>query len=337
MRNLLKALCIGLCVLGLAVPSAMAAKQIKVSILQPEGDPMPRALRDAFKTTIESKSGGKYKVDIYAGAAMGGADTVFQGVQYGLLHFGVDTTSNLSPVAEELSILDMPYLFPTLEDVNHVFGFGTERSQAGKNLIGYLDKTGAKTMAIMLTTFRQLYTSKPVNTLEEARGLKIRTTASKSHILSIQSLGMNPTPMAAAEMLTGIKQGVVAGADVDLPSVITYRFCDVTKNVLMTDHIAVLYVMFTSQSFWNALSPEDRIIFEEAITNFQKTARDYIDQAAKDAVKEAQQTYGVVYNTMPPEEKERWIKQGQSAYPKLSPHLQKVAKDIQDTVAARKK
>ncbi|MDL2314013.1 TRAP transporter substrate-binding protein DctP, partial [Desulfovibrio sp. OttesenSCG-928-C14] len=129
--------------LALLIPlPAFAASPtiIKVSTIGPETEPTALAIRQGFKKTLEERTNGRYRVDLYAGNSIGNIDTVFQGIQFGTLHMGVDTTSNLTQFAPEYAAFDMPYLLPGRAATQYLFA-----SKLGDELRGYLDKRGART------------------------------------------------------------------------------------------------------------------------------------------------------------------------------------------------
>ena len=82
---------------------AFAVQKVTMSILPGNGDPAVVAAQKDFKEFIETKSNGRYEVEVYFGATMGNCDTVFQGVQFGTIQIALDSVSNLSQFAPELA------------------------------------------------------------------------------------------------------------------------------------------------------------------------------------------------------------------------------------------
>ena len=318
---------LALVALGLARPVMAAPTVVKVSIVQPDGDPSADAMREDFKPFIEEKTKGRYRVDVYAGGSLGNADTVFQGVQFGSLHIATESTSNLSQFAPPLSVLDMPYLFPTWESIEKAFA-----QKAGQDLLATLNKSGVKPLGLIPSTFRVLATNREIHTLQDIQGLKLRATASKWHIASIKALGMNPTPMAATEMVTGIQQGVVNGADPNITSLISFRFCDVAKYVLLSDHVPVLFVLYTNGTWWNKLPPEDRAIFDEGVKLYHDSTQKRYAAESKSVLETVQKQHGVKVSPLSPEQKALWVEKAAPVYNELPKDFQDIANAIRASV-----
>ncbi len=308
-----------------SLPAKAAPALVKVSIVQPDGDPTADAMRQVFKPFIEEKTQGRFQVDVYTGGALGNSDTVFQGIQFGTLHMATESLSNLSQFAPDLSVTDMPYLFPDIPSIDRVFS-----KDVGKRLLASLAKTGVIPLRVIPSTFRCLATTKELHTLADIQGLKLRATASKRHIEAIKALGMNPTPMAASEMITGIQQGVVQGADTTTVGLIAYRFCDVAKYVLLSEHVPVTYVLYGNSAWWNKLSPEDRAIFEEGVRLYHDATQVNNARVEAEVLAAVQKDHGVKVSTLSPEEKQRWIAKVQPAYDALPDNLKKLAQEIQE-------
>lgn len=320
---ILAAFSLSLLTMGLAQPLHAAPKVVKVSIVQPDGDPSADAMREEFKKFIEDKTHGRYRVDVYTGGSLGNSDTVFQGVQFGSLHIATESTSNLSQFAPPLSVLDMPYLFPSWASIEKAFA-----QKAGQDLLATLNKAGVKPLGLIPSTFRVLATNKEIHTLQDIQGLKLRATASKWHIASIKALGMNPTPMAATEMVTGIQQGVVAGADPNITSLISYRFCDVAKYVLLSDHVPVLFVLYTNGAWWDKLPAEDKAIFEQGVKLYHDSTQQRYASESKRVLDTVQQQHGVKVSPLSAEEKAKWAEKAAPVYKELPKEFQEIANAI---------
>lgn len=333
MNRVLTALTLALLVLVLACPVWAAPKVIKVSMINPEGDPAHLAVRDGFKKYLEEKTDGRYRVDVYPSSTLGNADTAFQGAQFGSLHMVIETTSNLTQFVPEFAVVDMPFILPDRESIDYVF----KEAAIGKKLLGFLEKKGVKPLSADFSTFRTIDSRMPINTAEDAKGKKIRTTLSKWHMTSIASLGFSPTPMAAAEVITGLQQGVVDGADFDLIAVLAYRMGDVIKYVLRSEHIGVIYVLFANPAWWDSIPAADKPVFEEAVREYtvQFNERHVKQEAVTAEVLEKE--YNMVISSLSPEQKEIWRKNGNSAYEKLPRAYQDLAAEIRAAVDEFKK
>ena len=111
-----------------------------------------------------------------------------------------------------------------------------------------------------------------------------------------------------------------------------YRFCDVAKNVLIADHIPVIFVLYCSASWYDSLSDEDKALFDEAFqAYYAETQRVYAEKAAW-TLRECKEKYGMNITYLSPEEKKRWIEKSKVAYESLTPAQTAVCEEIREAL-----
>ena len=164
-----------------------------------------------FKELIEERSNGEFRVDIFDSSKFGNFDSVVQGLQLNMLQMGSASTPNLSPFSNEFLIFDLPFLFPDYPSTDLITD-----GPIGMNSTKALEKSGIIGLGYIEIGFSNLWNSKrAIVTLEDAKGLKIRSTPSKAHIATLKALGINPTPISWGEVYTAMQQGTVDGIDID--------------------------------------------------------------------------------------------------------------------------
>ena len=79
-----------------------------------------------------------------------------------------------------------------------------------------------------------------------------------------QALGANPTPMAYAEVYTGLQTGAIDGQDNPLPNVQNMKFYEVMSQIVLTSHLVGFDLLTISSKAWNAMTPEQQTAFQAA-------------------------------------------------------------------------
>lgn len=319
------ALALALSLTGTAfVESGIAApKKIKIWTGNPEGDPVLEGMRDTFKPFVEKESKGKYVVEIYPASSLGASDTAFQGAQFGSIQFVVDSVNNIGLFIPQFSAFDVPYLLPDEEKLNRAFS-----SKAVEHLWTYAEKKGIKPLNVVLATYRGILSTRPILKLEDARGVKDRTSSSKYHIAAMESLGFIPTPMAASEVLTSIQQGVIDSVDYEWHTFVTQRVVDVAKNLLLSDHLPVLYMAYTSTDWWDSLSKADRDMFTRALEAYRQHVVKIYDERNAQVLETMEKEFGVKITRLSPEEKARWIEASKTAIKSFPKDIAALAEEI---------
>lgn len=122
--------------------------------------------------------------------------------------------------------------------------------------------------------FRQITTStKPVRSVADMQGLKIRTPPSKIWVDMFKQLGASPTAIAASEMYTALQTHVVDAQENPFTILETYRLYEVQKYISVTNHMwSNFWIVANAQAF-NGLPPELQRILREEIDGHALTNR----------------------------------------------------------------
>jgi tripartite ATP-independent transporter DctP family solute receptor len=281
----------------------LEAKEIVIKLAHPNVPQHPMGEGyELFKSDLEKRSGGVFRVDIYDSSKYGNFDAVVQGLQMGVLQMGSDATNNFSVFNPKLMFLDMPFVIPSYEASDLITD-----GPIGKELAGSLEKNGILGLGYIEIGFRQIFANRPIRTLEDAKGLKIRATHSKAHIAILKALGMNPTPVAWGEVYTALQQKTVDAIDIDLNLAWFNKFPEITKYVTLTRSFYSPHLVLISKVFWQKLTPQEQAWVRESFAVMQKFQRSKIRGNEAMIIEKIKASGGEVIE-LAPEERERWIK-----------------------------
>ena len=216
------------------VQSARAAKiTMKVAHVLTEADIIHRATAK-FKELAEKKSGGELEVQIYPTSALGSLRVTWESMQLGNLEGGNWDTVTPAMMVPQYAGTELPFIFRDLDHVHKVFD-GPIGQDLEKQL---LDKAKVRTVAVYETTFRKIFTkTKPINSLADMKGLKIRVPEAQNYVRCMQLLGANPTPVAWGELYTALQMGVVEGFENKAEAAFNAKLHEQTKFMAYTGHI----------------------------------------------------------------------------------------------------
>lgn len=308
------------------VSPSVAAMVIKVAHPNVPSHPEGQAF-ELFKSDLEKRSGGAFKVQIYDSSKYGNFDAVVQGLQMGVLQMGADATNNFSVFNPRLMMFDMPYLIPDYASSDLITD-----GPLGKDLAKALEKNNILGLGYIEIGFRNIFSSRPVRTLEDAKDLKIRATHSKAHIAILKSLGMNPTPVAWGEVYTALQQKTVDAIDIDLNLAWFNKFPEITKYVTMTNSFYSPHLVLVSKSFWSGLNEQQRQWIQESFAVMQKFERETI-RKNEDVIRRKIVEQGGEIIELSPEERQRWIDATKHIYAEFADSVPPaVVQEIRDTV-----
>lgn len=279
-----------------------AADQITIKLAHPNVPQHPMGEGyELFKKDLEERSGGLFKVDIYDSSKYGNFDAVVQGLQMNMLQMGSDATNNLSVFNPQMMFLDMPFIVPSYEAADLITD-----GPIGTRLAEALEKNGIQGLGYIEIGFRQIFSSRPIRNLEDAKGLKIRATHSKAHIEILKSLGMNPTPVAWGEVYTALQQKTVDAIDIDLNLAWFNKFPEITKYVTLTRSFYSPHLVMISKKFFESLPAEQQEWIEESFTVMQKFQREKIRNNESMILEKIKEMGGEIIE-LSPAERQRWV------------------------------
>ena len=281
--KLFKAMLCSVAALSLLLPAAHAQAAptvVKIALTQPTGHPTTDLIRGQFKKTIEEKTNGRFRIDVFDNYSFGNFEAVVQGLQFGMLQFAQESPSNLSIYDPKLMIFDLPYLMPDYDAVNILLD-----GKVGKELSRSLEKIGIKGMGWIALGTRFYWMNKPFHTMAEAKSMKIRATASKVHISMTKAFGMNPTPMAWSETFTALQQGTIEGQENPPSTLLANGWYEVQKYLAMTNHQIAMNFVLINENFYNSMSAEDQAVLDEACAAFVEKQLELYNVAMVEDVK----------------------------------------------------
>lgn len=239
-----------------------------------------------FKEIVEKKSGGKLKVQTYFSATLGDDLKMTEALQSGTQEITIPSTSPLVGIVKEFGIFDFPFLFNTAEEADAILD-----GPIGKKLLEKLPEHGLIGLAYWENGFRNVTNSKhPINTIDDFKGLKLRTMQNQVHIDAFKKLGANPTPMAFSEVFTALESKTVDGQENPLATIKSNKYYEVQDYLSLTKHVYTPFVFLVSKKFWDSLSPEEQKILQDAAVEAGKYQRELSRQEDKKALEELKKT-----------------------------------------------
>jgi TRAP-type C4-dicarboxylate transport system substrate-binding protein len=205
---------------------------------------------------------GDFKVDLFLNASLFKQGTELVALQRDNLEMGNIAPQDISKQIPAWSLLTSAYLF---RDANHLGAFwssdlGTQyKRQAEEQVrIKILGPTFFGTRQVGLKP------SKKINTPADLAGIKLRMPPGDAWQLLGRSLGANPTPMAYAEVYTGLQTGAIDGQDNPLPNVQNMKFYEVMSQIVLTSHLVGYDLLAVNLKTWNGMTPARQKAFQAA-------------------------------------------------------------------------
>ncbi len=212
----------------------------------------------------------------YYGGNLFKQGTELVALQRGNLEMGNIAPQDISNQIPAWSVLTSGYLF---RDAAHLRAFfdsevGAEFKQMAEDQLGIVI-LGPTYFGIRQVGLRG---DKQIATPADMAGVKLRMPGGDAWQFLGTALGANPTPMAYAEVYTGLQTGAIDGQDNPLPNVENMKFFEVMDQIVLTSHLVGYDLLVVSKTAWDALNPDQQAAFQAAAT----AAIDFSQQAHLD-------------------------------------------------------
>ncbi|MEG6615978.1 TRAP transporter substrate-binding protein [Peptococcaceae bacterium 1198_IL3148] len=250
--------------------------ELKLGHIQSENDLWHEgALK--FKEEVEKRSNGEIKISIYPNSTLGGDRDMAEGMQIGTVDFAL-IAGVLGNFEQSIQLLELPYLFNSEEEYNRVI-----HGEVGKEIQDrVLQASDIRILNFWDRGPRHVTANKPINTLEDIKGLKIRLPEIKAMEDTWKAMGAAPTTMAWSEVYTGLEQNVIEAQENPIPFIYGGRIHEVQDYLALTAHKYEYVTLSMSENTWSKLTPEQ----QEIITEAANVATEYENQLVKEQTNE---------------------------------------------------
>jgi tripartite ATP-independent transporter DctP family solute receptor len=253
-----------------------------------------------FGEIVTAKSGGKIKFRDFPASQLGPEAQQQSALVGGTQQMMAQGSAQLAGAVKEFGLLDFPFIVATEQQADALHD-----GPAGRALLDMLPAKGLIGLGYWENGFRHVTNSKrPITTLEDLAGLKIRVQPSPIFIDLFRTLNTNPVPMAYSELYTALETGAVDAQENPLLNIRASKLYEVQKYASLTSHVYGNVAIIVSKKFWDSLSPTEQSIIQDAFLE----ARDYERQESRRQTREAVaelKAKGMQVNEVAPAELER--------------------------------
>jgi len=231
---------------------------IKVGVSTVPTEPPSIALKE-FARLVGERSNNRIIVKVYEGGVLGMDRDLIEGVLLGTVQMHMAANSPLAPFVPELMIFEMPFLFKDHEHFDAVM-----ESQLAWDYAPVLEEKGFHLLGFWSHGVRHILTPKHViNSIEDLKGLKIRTMENPAHLDAFRSFGASPMPMSYSELHTALETGVVDGAEAANSNYWGNRLYEVGPNWAQVGWLYLVAPLIMSKSFYDNLPPDLQKVLDD--------------------------------------------------------------------------
>jgi C4-dicarboxylate-binding protein DctP len=270
----------------------------KIAHTEGIGTPITNAF-EAWKNTLNEKSGGRIDAQHFPAAQLGGLAELLEGSRIGTIQVTTAGPDSEEAIAPEIAAFGGApgFIYKNEEHVDRVLQgeLGQKCSDIARA------KTGVEFVAYGETGFRHILSKRPVASLADLEGLKIRVPELRIWVDFWKLLGAAPTPLPYSEQYSALSTGIIDAIDSDVFSILGFKFHEQAKNLTLTGHWFLPKAVRVNAAWLDSLPEDLRTMFRETAKEAFAEQRKVNRAKASDALEELK-AQGVNVQKLPAEE-----------------------------------
>jgi len=263
------------------LPAAFAQSPIviKFSHVVATDTPKGKAAEFFAKRAMELTK-GKVKVEVYPNSQLYKDKEEMEALQLGSVQMLAPSLSKFAPLGvKEFEVFDLPFIFDDYNDLHKI-----TQGPVGANLLKKLESRGITGLAYWDNGFKVMSANKPLKSVEDYKGLKMRIQSSKVLDAQMRAVGALPQVLAFSETYQALQTGVVDGTENPPSNLYTQKMHEVQKHLSITNHGYLGYAVVVNKKFWDGLPADIRTALTKAMAESTKVANDTAFQDNQDAL-----------------------------------------------------
>jgi len=285
--------------------SAIAADPIVIKFSHVVATNTPKGqAADYFKKLAEERTKGAVKVEVYPNSQLYKDKEEMEALQIGSVQMLAPSLAKFGPLGlKEFEVFDLPFIFDDRAELHKV-----TQGPVGAKLLKKLETKGLMGLAYWDNGFKVMSANKPLRSVDDFKGVKMRIQSSKVLDSQMRSVGAIPQVMAFSEVYQALQTGVVDGTENPPSNLYTQKMYEVQKYVTLSRHGYLGYAVLVNKKFWMGLPADIRAALESSMKDATKFANDIAQKDNDDAMAAVKKSGKSQIITLTPQERAAWKK-----------------------------
>ena len=249
--------------------SAQAKLVLKATDVHPLGYPTVEAVVRMGKK-LEAATNGRLSIQMFPAMQLGGEKEMIEQAQLGALQFARVSVGPVGTIVDDMNVFNMPFVFRDQAHMRKIID-----GEIGDEILDKITNSEFNLVALawMDGGTRNIYTKKPVRSLEDLKGMKIRVQGNPMFIETINAMGGNGIAMDTGEIFSALQTGVIDGAENNPPTLLEHNHYQNAKFYSLTGHLILPEPIVMSKITWEKLSPDQQTLVKKAAKAAQAQER----------------------------------------------------------------
>jgi TRAP-type transport system periplasmic protein len=263
---------------------------LQLALVDPETSPYGKGAKKIAEE-VEKATNGRIKITVNAGGSLGGERDTVELAMSNNLDIATAANSVLTNFIPNMNILDQAYLWTNIDQAHAAVD-----GKLGDLIKRDAEKLGLHVIGFMESGFRDTFSTKPIQSIDDFKGITIRTMENKYHQAAFKAFGAMPIAMNYNDVFTALQQGTIDAAENALCNCWNSGYYEVTKNITKTQHAFVYIVLCMSDKAWQQIPEDLRQPFLDAVQKGIDAERQYLVEENEAAEKKLIEAGVTIYD-----------------------------------------
>ena len=248
-----------MCLAVLVAPPLATAREFRVADTQSEDYPTVQALMFMARL-VEERTAGRHRIRVFHSRQLGEEKDTVEQTRVGAIDLNRTNVAPIGSLIPAANVLALPFLFRSFDHLHKVLDHAI-----GDEVLASSQRHGFVSLTFYDSGSRSIYNSvRPIRTLADMKGLRIRVQQSELMVEMIKALGAAPIELPYGQVSTGLSTRLIDGAENNWPSYVTTNHYKLAPYYTLTEHTMGPELLVVSPRAWESLSAEDQDIFRDA-------------------------------------------------------------------------
>ena len=239
--------------------TAAEPRDFRTADTQSNDHPTARALVH-MSELVSDRTQGRHRMIVYSGGLLGEQEASFEQTRTGAIDINRTNMAPLASFVGKANIFGLPFLFRSADHLHRILD-----GAIGDDILQSLEADGFVGLTFFESGARSVYTvRRPVRTIEDIKGLRIRLQRSDLMVEMFATLGAEPVILPYTRTKIALTTGLIDAAENNWPSYVASDHYSVAPYFALTEHTRTPDVLTMSMQSWRRLDPADQNILRNA-------------------------------------------------------------------------
>lgn len=264
---------------ALAIATTADARELTLGTQDNEATPVYKGAAE-FAERLEAVSDGEMTVKLFPSATLGDFKAMVQQAQAGELDIVITGYPDMSYTIPELKLIGAPYVVSDYAQLKEIVA-----GPWGQKMAAKFEEQGIHVLDVWYYGTRQTTANKPIESIEDMKGLRLRTPNVPFLIAYAEAVGATPAPVAFPEVYLALQTNQVDAQENPLTTIDAQKFYEVQSSIAITNHFVASSAVLIAKDSWDSFSDQEKEWVSEAIAAGGKLNDDLLMKGEEELVK----------------------------------------------------